>query len=98
MRRGENPAGQARTDSDGLKEPAALISKEDTAGPGVCGFLDHITWFLERGRMQGVVYALNPGKLRVIWDSIKKTDKDDALKPARHIQRYPGKELPVVSR
>jgi len=26
------------TDSDGLKEPAALISKEDTAGLDVCGF------------------------------------------------------------
>jgi len=32
----------------------------------------------------------------VIWDSTKKTDKEDALKPARHIQRYPEEELPVV--
>jgi len=33
------------TDSDGLKEPVSLISKEDTARPGVCGFPDHITRF-----------------------------------------------------
>jgi len=42
------------------------------------------------------VYVLNPGKLRVIRDSTKKTDKEDALKPVRHIQRYPEEELPIV--
>jgi len=29
------------TDSEGLKGPASLISKEDAVGPGVCGFSDH---------------------------------------------------------
>jgi transposase len=43
------------------------------------------------------VYILNPGKLRMIWRSTKKTDKEDALKIAKFVQRYPREEPPLVS-
>ena len=43
------------------------------------------------------VVILNPGDLAIIYRSLKKTDKEDALKLARLIQRIPVSELPVVS-
>ncbi|EMN42675.1 transposase, IS116/IS110/IS902 family [Leptospira weilii str. UI 13098] len=42
------------------------------------------------------VIVLNPGDLATIYQSLKKTDKEDSLKIARLIQRYPKEELPVV--
>jgi transposase len=43
------------------------------------------------------VYMVNPGKLSMIWQSTKKTDKEDALKLAKFIQWYPEKALSPVS-
>ena len=40
--------------------------------------------------------VLNPGKLSIIYRSLKKTDSEDAMKLARLIQRIPQEELPVV--
>lgn len=40
--------------------------------------------------------VLNPGKLAIIYRSLKKTDSEDAMKLARLIQRIPKEELPVV--
>ena len=40
---------------------------------------------------------LNPGKLAMIWQSTRKTDKEDAHKLASLVQRYPEDELPVVT-
>ncbi|EKP14949.1 hypothetical protein KHM19_32450 [Leptospira borgpetersenii] len=42
------------------------------------------------------VIVLNPGDLATIYQSLKKTDKEDSLKIARLIQRYPIQELPTV--
>ncbi|EMO38919.1 transposase [Leptospira noguchii serovar Autumnalis str. ZUN142] len=42
------------------------------------------------------VIVLNPGDLATIYQSLKKTDKEDSLKIARLIQRFPIEELPVV--
>lgn len=42
------------------------------------------------------VIVLNPGDLATIYQSLKKTDKEDSLKIARLIQRYPIEELPTV--
>ncbi|EMY76533.1 transposase [Leptospira weilii serovar Ranarum str. ICFT] len=42
------------------------------------------------------VIVLNPGDLATIYQSLKKTDKEDSLKIAKLIQRYPKEELPVV--
>ncbi|EKR25171.1 hypothetical protein LEP1GSC087_1644 [Leptospira interrogans serovar Bataviae str. L1111] len=39
---------------------------------------------------------MNPGDLATIYQSLKKTDKEDSLKIARLIQRHPIEELPTV--
>jgi transposase len=43
------------------------------------------------------VYVLNAGKLHIIFKSLKKTDKEDALRIAKFIQRIPEAELPTVN-
>ena len=43
------------------------------------------------------VIVLNPGELATIYASLKKTDKEDALKIARLVQRIPVTELPTVT-
>jgi transposase len=43
------------------------------------------------------VHVLNAGKLHIIFKSLKKTDKEDALKIAKFVQRIPEKELPTVT-
>jgi transposase len=42
------------------------------------------------------VYVLNPGRLAVIYKSMKKTDKEDALKPAHVLEDFREERLPVV--
>lgn len=43
------------------------------------------------------VLVLNPGDLQIIYKSLRKIDKDDALKLARMAKRFPKEELSVVS-
>jgi transposase len=43
------------------------------------------------------VHVLNAGKLHIIFRSLKKTDKEDALRIAKFIQRIPEEELPTVT-
>lgn len=43
------------------------------------------------------VIVLNPGDLATIYASLKKTDKEDALKLARLVQRFDRAELPEVT-
>lgn len=42
------------------------------------------------------VHVLNPGSLKDIYMSMKKTDKEDSLKLARIIENYKEEHLPVV--
>lgn len=42
------------------------------------------------------VVVLNPGDVATIYQSLKKTDREDALKLARLAQRHPVEELPTV--
>jgi transposase len=42
------------------------------------------------------VALLNPSQVALIYRSVKKNDKEDALKLARLVQRYPTEELPAV--
>jgi len=42
------------------------------------------------------VYVLNPGRLSIIYKSMKKTDKEDALKLAHIIEDFAEERLPVV--
>jgi transposase len=43
------------------------------------------------------VIVLNPGSVREIYASLRKTDKEDALKLARIVARNPREELPEVT-
>lgn len=43
------------------------------------------------------VLVLNPGELQIIYKSLKKTDKEDALKLARMVEKYEDEELPIVN-
>ena len=42
------------------------------------------------------VYVLNPGRLSIIYKSMKKTDKEDALKLAHILEDFAEERLPVV--
>ena len=42
------------------------------------------------------VYVLNPGRLSIIYKSMKKTDKEDALKLAHILEDFAEDRLPVV--
>ncbi|EMY52010.1 transposase domain protein [Leptospira interrogans serovar Copenhageni str. M20] len=46
--------------------------------------------------VQVIVHSAYPGNLATIYQSLKKTDKEDSLKIARLIQRHPIEELPTV--
>ncbi|GHT97003.1 IS110 family transposase [Betaproteobacteria bacterium] len=48
-------------------------------------------------RVGSEVVVLNASKLALIYGSMKKTDKEDALKLAKLVQRYEASELPVVA-
>jgi transposase len=43
------------------------------------------------------VVILHPGKLALIYGSMKKTDKEDSLKPARIIEQFRDEQLPKVA-
>ena len=43
------------------------------------------------------VYVLNPGRLSIIYRSMKKTDKEDALKLAHILEDFSEDRLPVVA-
>jgi len=42
------------------------------------------------------VYVLNPGQIAIIYKSMKKTDKEDALKIAHLLQDFQEERLPIV--
>ena len=42
------------------------------------------------------VYVLNPGRLSIIYRSMKKTDKEDALKLAHILEDFAEERLPIV--
>ena len=42
------------------------------------------------------VVLLNPSQIALIYRSLKKNDKEDALKLARLVQKYTNDELPKV--
>jgi transposase len=84
-----------KTDAEGRELLCRLLRKGDTVALEVCAYATGLVRQLNREAGCKVV-MLNPGQLQVIWKSAKKTDKEDALKLARLVQRFPEEELPVV--
>ena len=84
------------TDEVGLKELMNWLHKKDKVGLEA----GSQSFYLAKKIIREVsceVIALNPGDLATIYASLKKTDKEDALKIARMVQRIPRKELPEVA-
>ncbi len=85
-----------KTDAAGRTRLAAKLNANDTVAVEACT----LAFVLARQLALAVgcrVHVLNPGKLAVIWQSTRKTDKEDARKLATLIQRYPEEELPIVA-
>jgi transposase len=92
------PAVRSRyaTDAHGRTRFCASLTKADRVAVEACS----LAFVLARhiGREVGCrVLILNPGKLALIWQSMRKTDKEDARKLAQLIQRCPEEELPLVA-
>ena len=62
---------------------------------GNTGFL--IAKLILKSKKVQDVFVLNAGRLKMIYQSLKKTDKEDSLKIARLISGYSKKELPIVN-
>ena len=84
-----------KTDAKGRERLAGLLRESDVVGMEACAYAFVLARYLQE-EAGCTVYILHPGKLRIIWQSTKKTDKEDAMKIAKFIQRYPPEELPVV--
>lgn len=85
-----------KTDATGRSRLCASLTASDTVAIEACALAFVVARQLER-EVGCRVLVLNPGKLAVIWQSTRKTDKEDARKLATMIQRYPEDELPVVA-
>lgn len=85
----------AKTDQKGLKKVIKWLSKEDFVALEAGNFAFYLSKHIEKNVGCQVV-VLNPGNLATIYNSMKKTDKEDALKLARLISRIPREELPEV--
>ena len=87
---------QGRTDENGRERLSRLLKETDVVGieAGEPGFTI-AREIVERVGAQ--VLVLNPGKLAVIYRSMRKTDAEDAMKLARLVMRIPADELPVVA-
>ena len=74
------------------------VSRMKTDGKGMeaCAYAFVLARYL-LAEVGCVVYIMNPGKRRMIGQSTKKTDQEDALKSAKFFQRYPKENLPLVS-
>jgi transposase len=97
LQEGKAPARSSyRTDAAGRARLASSLKKDDTVAVEACSLAFVLARQLER-EVGCRVRVLNPGKLAVIWQSTRKTDKEDAQKLATLIQRYPEDELPTVA-
>jgi transposase len=86
---------QMATDVKGRKTLSMLLRKSDTVGMEMCCCSTMLTRELQAA-VGCTVYDLNPGDLRIIWKSRKKTDKEDSLKIAKYIRDTPVEELVTV--
>jgi transposase len=84
-----------KTDGVGRDHLAARLRCGDVVGVEAGSTAFHIARRLKS--VHGVrVVVLNPGKLAVIYASMKKTDKEDALKIARLLETMREEYLPIV--
>lgn len=87
---------QFGTDEPALNALCRWLRKEDIIAIEAGNQAFRIARYL-MAKSECRVVVLNPGDLKQIYSSLKKTDKEDSLKLARIIARIPEEELPVVS-
>jgi hypothetical protein len=83
------------TDWQGQKILTLLLRKDDVVGYEVSSYGNRLARMLER-EVGCQAVPLNPGDLRIIRESRKKTDREDALKPAKYLRDTPEEEQCVV--
>lgn len=83
------------TNSNGLKQLIRLLKPNDTVAIEAGNQTFRIVRQLKK-ETKSTIYILNPGNLATIYASLKKTDKEDALKLSRLIARFPKEELPII--
>lgn len=86
---------QGTTDQRGLKALLGKLRPTDQIGIECCALAMKLARIIVRS-VGAEVLLLNAGQLRIIYQSIKKTDLVDAEKIARLLLRFPAEELPVV--
>ena len=85
-----------KTDAIGRKRLLNLLLPTDRIGieAGNLAFIIAKQIITEVG---SEVLVLNPGDLQIIYKSLKKTDKEDALKLSRMVEKFDNEELPIVN-
>ncbi|MDR1286526.1 MAG: transposase, partial [Treponema sp.] len=92
---GKVSLSNGRTDGGGR---AALYGKLEK-GDKVAREAGNLAFIMAKEIIEQVgceVVVLNAGKLALIYGSMKKTDKEDALKLARIVEQFREEQLPVV--
>jgi transposase len=92
---GKASHSNGRTDSEGR---AALYRKLEK-GDKVALEAGNLAFIMAKEILEQAgceVVVLNAGKLALIYGSMKKTDKEDALKLARIVEQFREEQLPVV--
>jgi transposase len=84
------------TDWKGQKILGLLLRKTDVVGYEVCGYGNRLARGLEK-KVGCEVVGLNPGELRIVWKSRKKTDREEALKIAKYLRDTPEEERCAVA-
>lgn len=88
-------AFQGSTDEQGIERLCARLRADDRVGIECCA----LGFWLARtliARVGCKTLVLNPGQLRIIYKSTKKTDLNDAQMLAWILNRMPDEELPLV--
>ena len=95
---GEEKPKQAKFKTANKHLPALVswLNKDDVVAMEAGELAFFINRYLDK-HVGCKIILLNAGDLATIYQSLKKTDKEDALKLARLIKRIPDNELPVVS-
>lgn len=84
------------TTQSGIENFLKWLRADDVVGIEAGNQSFRIAKAITKGVSGTEVIVLNPGDLATIYQSLKKTDKEDSLKIARLIQRHPREELPTV--
>jgi len=84
-----------KTDLKGRQRLMSILKTGDMVFIEACQLAFKIAREI-KAQTDAQVYVLNPRKLHIIWQSVKKTDSEDALKLARMGLRFPVEELPIV--